>query len=350
MKKNVISALILSAALISGVSVHADEREDALKSLNSLKIITGYEDGTMRENDVLTYGEAAKMLRSMMNENSFLGHVGIFTETEEGLTAEEIADRSHWANEYISFLQEIRVMKNGIRPDDNITYSELCNMLIRLLGYEDEAEVKTSGDEMYMLEAYCLGLVGNADFDPSLRSPYYGYIENITRGDAAKIINRALDVPRKMIYEYSIKDGYKKRIEKDNTFRNILNKSIPAKEETETDGRKLFDFSKFETLRYPHGNSLHRAGTSDLIKLESDESKIIIDIGGKDSELYDYYIRLERYSSDETENYRYHLDRVGPFSSGKAAITDLKPDSKYNVVISTVPGSIEIDGKVIAAK
>ena len=222
-------------------------------------------------------------------------------------------------------------------------------MLIRLLGYEDEAEVKTSGDEMYMLEAYCLGLVGNADFDPSLRSPYYGYIENITRGDAAKIINRALDVPRKMIYEYSIKNGYKKRIEKDNTFRNILNKSIPAKEETETDGRKLFDFSKFETLRYPHERSLRSDGNNS-IQLENDESKIIIYTSGKDSGLYDYYISLKMYDNDENRTYKYRLCRIGPFSPGEMAITDLKPDSKYNVMISTVPGSCEIDGKVIAAK
>lgn len=349
MKTKLLSVILAVSAAFSGISAFAEADEDiistSVKDLSELGIVNGYEDGDFRQNDYLTKGEAAKMVRYMMNHEDSDGGLVVYTQSENGqiLQPGEEKKPSHWSSRNIELLSAIGVIdryeEGDFNPDENITCSELCKMVIRLLGYKEDAEVKDK--DTYMLQSYWLGLIDDLGFNQD--RPYYDYISDITRGSAAVVISKALDIPRKLVYEYSMKDGFKRKIYEKNTFRNIIksNELFDEQDRVKPAGREILNFTNKVIYRFSDSTSFD-------VNLSENESGIAVSFNEKWADYCDYYISMARYEKGSVIN-GYCLTRVGPFAAPDLKITGLEPSSEYSFSICAAPTALmDISGSLIA--
>ncbi len=132
MKKIICFALCLLLILPSAVSSYAYSGADAIKLLKSMGVISGDPDGNLRENDLVTRAEFAKMavmLSEYRNEVSLNAQISVF----------EDCPYLHWASPYVKTASEHGIIEgyaDGLfRPEQNISYTEAVTIALRLLGY-----------------------------------------------------------------------------------------------------------------------------------------------------------------------------------------------------------------------
>lgn len=99
-------------------------------------------------------------------------------------------DVKGWAVPYVNIAYDLGLM-NGVKkeffsPNGKVTYVELLTVLLRVLGYEDGVDFKRYPEDYYS-KALEIGL-GNL---------YIPHDEVVTKGIAAKTINKALDLKLK---------------------------------------------------------------------------------------------------------------------------------------------------------
>lgn len=194
MKKILI--LLISAVITISASVNAFAYTDMsstyeTKILESLGIMNGDSDGSFNPERTITRAEAAKMIAQLSVGASSLHD----TLANYGLTGKQLAfsdiPENHWAYESILWTSSMGIM-NGFddgtfRPNDKVTYVQLIKMLDTILGYTTYAELNGGYPDGYILYARKIGLLSGIS---SFSNDDY-----VTRGDAAKLMGAALDIP-----------------------------------------------------------------------------------------------------------------------------------------------------------
>lgn len=123
------------APTTSGSSYDSDSYYDkALSLCSALGIITGYEDGSVKPDSKVTRAEMASIVLRMLDLTSTSTYQNGFTDVTS----------SHWAADQIQTALEANIisgMGDGtFVPDGEVTYAQVCVMLVNAMNYQDDAE------------------------------------------------------------------------------------------------------------------------------------------------------------------------------------------------------------------
>ena len=132
-------SLILAVLMIAGMALTASAdntdkiaNEEALDFLVNLGVFGGYDDGSLKPNELVQRDEMAKIIFVLYT-----------TFSEAGAGTESFADvpADNWAAGYISWAAANNIVGgygNGkFGPDDNVTYDQALKMVCGALGYKD---------------------------------------------------------------------------------------------------------------------------------------------------------------------------------------------------------------------
>lgn len=196
MKKLLVAALAVifilgtvstGFAAVSNVpeDVEGTKYEDAVVRLIALGIINGFEDGTFRPAEPVTRAQMAKIIDAALGVANAAQYVDdtAFVDTA-----------NHWAKGYIKVAADMGIV-NGVGngkfdPEGKVTYAQAITMIVRALGYEPKAKAIGGYPGGYLAVAAEEGIDDGVNVVSSLSA---------TRGDIAKMIDNALDVP--MMYQ-----------------------------------------------------------------------------------------------------------------------------------------------------
>lgn len=113
----------------------ANITHEAADTLVQMKILNGYEDGSLRLENSITRAEFCALIMNMLDikVNSLLENR--FLDVKEGA----------WYYNAINKVAELGYINgykedNTFRPSNNITYAESCAIMVNILGYNDELE------------------------------------------------------------------------------------------------------------------------------------------------------------------------------------------------------------------
>ena len=158
MKK--ILSLILCIMLMTTTGF-ASETDDAAKStprteaifdMTSLGIMQGFEDGTFREDELVTRAQFAKIAMASLN----------LANIEQCETNFSDVPSDHWASGYIKFATDIGLI-NGMgdgtfAPEETVTLIQAAKIMVGVLGREIEAKEKGGYPSGYLAVATDLSL------------------------------------------------------------------------------------------------------------------------------------------------------------------------------------------------
>ena len=158
---------ILVCALIGGMLVYPAFAEgpfpdvgkeapyaEAVKYLNEIGIITGDENGNFNPNKTVTRAEMATIICRILGETENLTAGGnIFFDVP----------LKYWANKYISQAVSMGIVNGygdgNFGPEDEVTCEQAVTMIVRILGYENEAKFAGGYPDGYLSIAQNLGLL-----------------------------------------------------------------------------------------------------------------------------------------------------------------------------------------------
>lgn len=107
--------------------------EDSADTLNKMKILNGYEDGSLKLENNITRAEFCALLINMLGVKDFENLTNKFVDVKDGA----------WYYNAINKVAELGYI-NGykedgtFRPANNITYAESCAIIVNILGYGSE--------------------------------------------------------------------------------------------------------------------------------------------------------------------------------------------------------------------
>ncbi|MGB9812623.1 MAG: S-layer homology domain-containing protein [Thermovenabulum sp.] len=190
-KKSLVTLLVLvfvlsimSTGFAASFSDVKDENvADAVARLTALNIINGYPDGTFKPENTITRAEFAKVVVNALG----LGNAAQYA---KGMTKFKDVTSTHWASGYIQVASDLGIVKGypdgTFKPEANVTYAEAITMIMRALGYEPKATALGGYPGGYLAVAAEKGVTDDVNVVSNLGA---------TRGDVAKMINNALEVP-----------------------------------------------------------------------------------------------------------------------------------------------------------
>lgn len=194
--KKVISAaaaLTISASSFAALAVDFPDVEatasyyQAVQELSALDIISGFEDGTFKPDELVTRAQITKMIVDALGfRNAAESAKGVATKFNDVASGEN----GHWASGYIS----VGVSKGFISghsdtvfaPDDNVTYVQAQKMLVAALGYDSYAQQAGGWPTGYTAYATQKGITNGVK---ALSE------DQLTRAQVAQMIDNAMDVP-----------------------------------------------------------------------------------------------------------------------------------------------------------
>lgn len=200
MKK--LLALLVSACMIftmsANVMAYSDVEEGAYASeaiavLSNLGIVNGFEDGTVRPNQLITRAETATLIVNALNMK---------TDAQTAVGTSQFADvntQAAWATGFVNvgvaqgFISGYDVSTFG--PLDNVTFAQMCKMLTCITGYGDYAAVNGGWPNGYITIATQIGLTDKVVAAPTAE---------LTRGQVFQMIYNALTTPMLGVYEYNL--------------------------------------------------------------------------------------------------------------------------------------------------
>ena len=155
--------------------------EGAVNVLSALGVVNGYEDGTYKPAQTVTRAEMAKLIVTALGLADYAS-----------ATTSQFTDMtgSTWAIPYVEYAASLNIV-NGygggkFGPNDTVTYEQALTMVVRALGYTDEAkEMNGTWPAVYVQKARALGLLEDVD---------NGGATGANRGDVAIILYNALSV------------------------------------------------------------------------------------------------------------------------------------------------------------
>lgn len=212
MKKVLSFVLVLAMVLGSFAMAFAKDFTDvtseedclgAVSVLSDLSIISGYPDGTFQPEKVVTRAEMAAFL---------INALGITPAKTNGTVFPDVP-YTHWAAPYVDYAQSLGIIAGytdgTFKPDKTVTYNEAITMVVKALGYRDEALTGTY-PASYVNMAMTLGLLEDVQAGTA----------GAVRGDIAMLVYAAMD---KAMVTIS-KDGsinYLQEKQADGTFENV---------------------------------------------------------------------------------------------------------------------------------
>lgn len=190
-KKKITSAAILCALLSSSLTANAYKLpndvsgtrfEEPIQILNALGIMNGDEKGLFRPEDNIVRSEAAKMaVHASGLEDAAM--------SSKGQTKFSDVGADHWASGYINTATAQGFIEGDgdgkFRPNDYITYAEAMTIMVRAIGYEQQAKSVGGYPTGYMNVGASKGLSQNVSAKTN---------EPISRGNVAYITENALEV------------------------------------------------------------------------------------------------------------------------------------------------------------
>ncbi len=199
----VIMLFNASVSAVSFKDVNSQtEYEDAITTLTTLGVISGYEDGTFRPDNNITRAEfTVLVVRALAMENE--------QTTEQTIPFEDLL--GHYARLNVKTAYDMGIISgfdDGMfRPDDNVTYEQAMKMVVCMLGYGGNA-VSYGGYPMgYLKVGVQLGLADKISVPNS---------EPASRAVIAKLLNNALNI--KMLRPVLNADGSSTYIQTDETI------------------------------------------------------------------------------------------------------------------------------------
>jgi len=107
--------------------------EESADTLVKMKILNGYEDGSLRLDNNITRAEFCALIMNMLGINVDKLPENKFSDIKDGAwyfnAVNKVAELG-----YINGYKE----DGTFRPGNNITYAESCAILVNMLGYNDE--------------------------------------------------------------------------------------------------------------------------------------------------------------------------------------------------------------------
>ena len=192
-----VAALAISASAVSAFAVNfPDVPEDAsyaqaVQELSALGVVSGFEDGTFRPDELVTRAQMAKFIVDALAETEQ-------ADASKANTQFNDVSADHWAKGYINqgvsdgFISGYSSTEFG--PDDNVTYVQAQSMLVRAIGYQTYAEGSGGWPNGYKTWAASQGITdgisGIAD-DTQL-----------TRAQVAQLVDNAMGAPVCVIKDY----------------------------------------------------------------------------------------------------------------------------------------------------
>lgn len=189
------AAAVMAASAVTPVAAFAAEKSfsdvpadayyaDAVKTLVSKGVITGYEDGTFKPDKSVTRAEAATILTK--------AHKWDTTGTEP---YPDVTD-THWAYEYIVAATKAGAFggdeKGHFNPESNLTRSEAAKIIVEAYGLTGTADL-SFGDKDD-IQSWAVSYVKTAVANGILKGDDKGNVNpnaNITRGEFTTMIQRA---------------------------------------------------------------------------------------------------------------------------------------------------------------
>lgn len=163
-----------------------DTAYGAIMNLYYRGVISGYLDGTFRENNSVSRAEFAKMLLLTAK----------YEISEEPISFTDI--KTHWSKEYISTLAGKGILKgkgnNIFDPEGTITIGEVLTVISRTFNLYGNGYDYTDALETHWSNEYFLNLVEEGFIKPS-NSYYYPYTPNkaATREDCAILLSSVIE-------------------------------------------------------------------------------------------------------------------------------------------------------------
>ena len=152
--------------------------EDAVKVLTDLNVVTGYDDGTYKPENIVTRAEMAVLVVNALGLKSYVteGAKSTFT---------DMANYG-WAEGYIAYAQSLGVISGygdgTFQPGKTVSYDEVATMLVAALGYTPEA-LQGTWPANYVTQAKAKGILDGITAGPN----------GANRGDVATMIYQTLD-------------------------------------------------------------------------------------------------------------------------------------------------------------
>lgn len=124
--------------------------EDAVRVLAELDVVSGYADGTYKPEATVTRAEMASLIIKALGLKE-TNAIPKFTDSQ-----------THWAKGYIAYANTLGIISGrtatAFDPDATVTYDEATTMLVKALGYTDEALVGVY-PASYVSRARVLGIL-----------------------------------------------------------------------------------------------------------------------------------------------------------------------------------------------
>ena len=190
MKKLIIAtvvALIFNIFSISFASanmfydVEDKNMIEAVRVLNALGVINGYDDGSFHPSDYVSREEMAKLTATMLDLPVYTG--------EADSTFSDVSN-TRWSFPYVKLLEELDIINGyedgSFKPEKTITGNEAVKIIVSFYGYSKVAESRGGFPEGYNKLAMSLGLTQNTvNFD--FQGP-------VTRGNIAIMLYNLLEL------------------------------------------------------------------------------------------------------------------------------------------------------------
>lgn len=203
--KKVISSVAALSMVASSVAALAanfpDVADDAyyaqaVQELTALDVISGFEDGTFKPDELVTRAQITKMVVDALAE----GGQAEASKNTKSFDDVAVGESGHWAAGYINQGVAdgwIAGMGDGtFAPDANVTYVQAQKMLVAAVGYDTYATAQGGWPTGYKMYGSSLKITNGVQGVSSDE-------QELTRAQVAKMINNAMDAPLCVI------DGWK---------------------------------------------------------------------------------------------------------------------------------------------
>ena len=213
----IVSALAAGAVMLTSLCAFAEgysdiENDDALitaaNDLSRLGIINGYEDGSFRPQNKLTRAEVCAMLSRIIPQGPSSVVMMDFADV----------DKDSWSYGPITKAAALSIVDgyedNTFRQNNNVSYQEYIKMIMSMVGYRVYAEDNGAYPDGYIKAAEVNNVTDGITFNGT---------DDITRRDAAIMLDRILDVPFLLVSTYNTQGNSEFEKANDLTYRKFLN-------------------------------------------------------------------------------------------------------------------------------
>lgn len=180
-KMLIIASITFSLFFVSvSASSDAELQNSSSETLYKLKILQGYEDGSLRLQDKIKRSEFITIIVRILGYENNTDVSGI------NITFKDIG-KNHWAYNNVKIAMKYNIVDgypdNTIAPDNFVTYAEALSVLVKALGYKDTL-VGSWPDNV-------IGKSNQLGINKNILLPQN---KQLTRGEVSVLVNNSLVV------------------------------------------------------------------------------------------------------------------------------------------------------------